>query len=64
MGTNMTIDEKLLEEACEMTGLTSDIEVVERVLSRFIEGRYKHKNRLDLVGKIEFYDGFDSKALR
>lgn len=64
MGINVTVDEKLIEEARKLTGLKTDAEVVEGVLRRYVAGRYKHKDILDLAGKIEFRDGFDPRDLR
>ena len=64
MGVNVKIDEKLVAEAKKLTGLTSESEAVEQILRRVIAGRRKHKGLMDLVGKIEFYEGFDPKNLR
>lgn len=64
MGITVNVDEKLIEEARRLTGAASDSEVVETILARFVAGRHKHRDLLDLVGKIEFFDGFDPKGLR
>ena len=64
MSINVALDEALIDEVRKLTGLKSDTEVVERVLRRYVAGRYKHKDLLDLVGKIDFHDGFDPKTIR
>ena len=64
MGINVTVDSKLIDEAKKLTGLKSDAEVVERILQRYVAGRQKHKDLLDLAGQIDFYEGYDPKDLR
>lgn len=64
MGINILIDEKIAAEAREITGLADDSAAIEQILTRVIAGRRKHKDLLDLAGKIDFYEGYDPKALR
>ena len=64
MGINVVIDEKLVEEVRTITGLTDSNAAIEHLLRRVLLGRRKHKDLLDLVGKIDFYEGYDPKSLR
>lgn len=64
MDKSIELDDTLLKEAQAATGEPSEREAVERVLKRFLEGRKKHGDLLALVGKIEFYEGYDPKSLR
>jgi Arc/MetJ family transcription regulator len=64
MGVNVTVDEKLVEEAKRLTGLASESAAVEQLLQRLFAGRNKHKALLDLVGKVEFHEGYDPRSIR
>lgn len=64
MGVNMSIDEKLVEGAKAITGLADDQAAIEQFVRKVIEGRRKHQALLDLVGKIQFYERYDPRALR
>jgi len=64
MGINVTIDEKLVDEAKIATGLADGQAAIEMIVRRVLNGRHKHQALLDLAGKIQFYDGYDPRALR
>ncbi len=64
MGINVVIDDKLVAEIKTITGQSSDSAAIEQVLRRIVAGRRKHKDLVDLVGRVEFHDGYDPKALR
>ncbi len=57
------IDEKLLEEAFSVSKVRTKKALVNEALKEFIRLR-KRKDIADLAGSIEFYKGFDHKALR
>jgi Arc/MetJ family transcription regulator len=63
MRTNIVLDEDLVKEAAELTGIKTKRELVRKALEVLIE-THKRKNLLDLDGKIQFAPGFDYKALR
>ncbi|MCL2655789.1 MAG: type II toxin-antitoxin system VapB family antitoxin, partial [Coriobacteriia bacterium] len=63
MRTNIVIDETLMLEAKELTGLSTMREVVNEALTELVQ-RKKVGQLSDLEGKIRFYDGYDYKALR
>lgn len=59
----LSIDESLLNEALELTNLTTQEELIKLALQEFVQSRRK-KNLLDLAGQIQFTEDFDYKALR
>ncbi len=61
--TNIVIDDKLMEEAMRVSGLSTKKEVVDRALSEFVE-RHTRKDLRELMGKIQFADNYDYKAMR
>jgi Arc/MetJ family transcription regulator len=64
MTKTLEIDDGLLEAARRLTGEHEDRAAVERILRTAIDAR-ENKNAalLDLVRKVDFYEGFDPKAL-
>jgi Arc/MetJ family transcription regulator len=64
MGINVIIDDKLVAEIKSITGQSNDSAAIDQVLRRIVAGRRKHKDLVDLVGKVEFHEGYDPKALR
>lgn len=64
MGINITVDEKLLETAERLTGEHDPQKLVEQSLKEAINRRSKLKALADLVGQVEFFEGYDHKALR
>jgi Arc/MetJ family transcription regulator len=63
MRTNIVLDDDLVKEAAELTGIKTKRELVKKALEVLIK-THKRKNLLELDGKIEFAPGFDYKALR
>jgi len=59
----LNLDETLLNEALQLTNLTTQEELLNLALQEFVRLR-KKKNLLDLAGKIQFAPDFDHKALR
>ena len=64
MDKTIEIADELIKAAQEATGETDERAAVERVLRRHLTARQKNKDLLDLVGQVNFYDGYDPKALR
>lgn len=63
MRTNIVIDDKLIEEAMRVSGLTTKKDVVNRALSEFVQ-RHTRKDLAQIRGKIQFDDDYDYKAMR
>jgi len=61
--TNIVLDDDLIAEGLTLTGIPSRRQLVDTALRELIRNR-KKKNLADLAGQIQFYDGFDPKALR
>ena len=63
MRTNIVIDDKLIEHAMRVSGLTTKKDVVDRALVEFVQ-RHTRKDLNELQGKIKFADNYDYKAMR
>lgn len=63
MQITLNLDESLLNEAFQLTNLTSQEELVNLALQELVRSR-RQKNLLDLAGQIQFTKDFDHKALR
>jgi len=63
MQITLNLDEFLLNEAFQLTNLTSQEELVNLALQELVRSRRK-KNLLDLAGQIQFTEDFNYKALR
>lgn len=63
MQITLKLDESLLREALQLTGLATKDELVKLALQELIQSRRKN-NLLDLAGQIQFAPDFDHKALR
>ncbi|MBO3457837.1 type II toxin-antitoxin system VapB family antitoxin [Aetokthonos hydrillicola Thurmond2011] len=63
MRITLNLDESLLNEAFQLTNLTSQEELLKLALQELVRSRRK-KNLLDLAGQIQFTEDFDHKALR
>lgn len=63
MATNLSIDPELLERALEVSGEKTKKAAVTKALQEFI-ARRRQRRLLDLVGQLEWDDGFDYKAER
>lgn len=64
MTINVAIDEHLLDQAGKRTGQASHEKLVEQALEELNRRRSKLEALLDLAGKVQFYEGYDHKALR
>ena len=63
MATNLSIDPDLLERALEVSGERTKKAAVTKALQEFI-ARRQQKRVLDLIGKLEWAEGYDYKAER
>ena len=63
MRTNIVLDDDLVAEATELTGIKTKKALVNEALRVLIDVR-RRRNLLELEGKIRFADGYDHKALR
>jgi len=63
MATNLSLDPDLLEKAFEVSGERTKKAAVTKALEEFI-ARRRQKRLLELMGKLEWDDGFDYKAER
>ncbi|MBD2297400.1 type II toxin-antitoxin system VapB family antitoxin [Nostoc sp. FACHB-190] len=67
MKITLNLDESLLNEALQLTNLTTQEELVNFALQELVRSRsesHRKKNLLDLAGQIQFAPDFDYKALR
>jgi Arc/MetJ family transcription regulator len=63
MQITLNLDESLLNEACELTNLANQEDLVNLALQELVRSRRK-RNLLDLAGQIQFASDFDYKELR
>ena len=63
MATNLSIDPELIEQALRVSGEKTKKAAVSRALEEFI-ARRKQKNRLELMGRLEWDTSYDYKAER
>jgi Arc/MetJ family transcription regulator len=63
MATNLSIDPELLDRALQVSGERTKKAAVTKALQEFI-ARRQQKRLLELIGKLEWDDGFDYKAER
>jgi Arc/MetJ family transcription regulator len=63
MRTNIVIDDELVKEAMELTGIKTKRELVNLALQELVVNR-KQKDLRDLKGIILFDESFDYKAAR
>lgn len=63
MGTNLHIDEDLLERAKSLGGLATKRETVNEALREFIQSRLRQQ-LIGLRGQIDFDPNYDYKAMR
>jgi Arc/MetJ family transcription regulator len=63
MATNLALDDALITEAQRVGHHRTKREAVTQALKEYIQHR-KQSEILDLVGKIDFVEGYDYKALR
>ncbi len=63
MRTNIVLDDQLIREAMELTGIKTKKEIVDLALVELVKSR-KQKDLRDLKGKILFDESYDYKAAR
>lgn len=63
MQITLNLDESLLNEAFQLTNLTTQEDLVNFALTELVRSRRK-KNLLDLAGQIQFTEDFNHKDLR
>lgn len=63
MRTNIELDDALVMEAQQLTGITTKRALVAEALRTLIAAR-RRRSLLELEGKIRFADGFDYRELR
>ncbi|MEA5471647.1 type II toxin-antitoxin system VapB family antitoxin [Spirulina sp. 06S082] len=63
MITQIELNPKLVQEALQLTQLTTEQELIDFALQELIRTR-KKRNLLDLSGQIQFSTTYDYKALR
>lgn len=63
MATNLKIDSQLLDDAKRIGRFATKKDTVNEALAEFIRHR-KQRELLEWEGKIDFFDGYDPKALR
>ena len=63
MRTNIVLDDDLVNEAMELTGIKTKKEIVNLALQELVK-KYRQKDLRDLKGKIVFDEGYDYKAAR
>lgn len=62
MGISITVDEKLVEAAKQLTGLASESDAVEQALRRFVAEKQSGGQSPSLssfAGQFQFADGYD-----
>ena len=63
MRTNIDLDDELIEEAMKITGIKVKKHLVDEALKVLIRVK-KRRPISELIGKIEFDEDYDYKALR
>ena len=63
MATNLKIDNELLDQAREIGAFRTKKDTVNTALAEFIQRR-KQLEFLKAEGTVDFFDGYDHKALR
>ena len=63
MATNLSLDPKLIDKALELSGEKTKKAAVTRALEEYI-ARRRQKALAELMGKLEWDDGFDYKRGR
>jgi Arc/MetJ family transcription regulator len=64
MGINISVDEKLVEDAQKLTGLSDPQAAIEQIVRRATGTKTPLQGMLELAGKNLIRDDYDYKALR
>jgi hypothetical protein len=60
---NLTLDDSLIQEACQLGGFANANDVATQALLEYIQ-RHKQLKLLDLFGTIEYHDNYNIKEQR
>ncbi len=63
MATNLALDDELIEEAVEVGRHRSKKAAVTAALEEYVKAR-RRLGILDWMGRVDYYDDYDHKALR
>lgn len=63
MATNLALDDALINQAVEAGGHKTKREAVNAALRDYVSTK-RRSRILELVGRVDYYDDFDPKALR
>ena len=63
MRTIIVMDDDLMRRAMEVSGAKTKKEIVEQAVLEFVTKRTR-KDLRDLIGKTQYAEGYDYKALR
>ncbi len=63
MATNLALDDRLIEQAVRLGKHKTKKEAVTAALEQYIRAKLREGIK-DLIGKVDFHDDFDHKALR
>lgn len=63
MNTQVTIDDELLHQAAQLTGINSQRELIMLALKELVQRR-QQKDLFQLAGQLQFDNDFDYKAAR
>ncbi len=63
MHTTIAIEDRLIEEACQLSGHMNANEVAAQALQEYIQRR-RQLSLLDLFGMVEYHDDYNYKEQR
>lgn len=63
MQTTLNLNEVLIQEAFQLTGIQNEQELVDEAIKMLVQFK-KQRKLSDLRGKIQFADNYDYKSLR
>lgn len=63
MATNLALDDKLIEQAVRVGRHKTKKEAVTAALREYVKAA-RRNGILNWIGKVEYYDDYDPKALR
>jgi Arc/MetJ family transcription regulator len=63
MGTNVELDDALVEESFRLTSVKTKKELLNQALKAWIQS-HKRKHWLDLAGQVQLAEDYDYKDLR
>ena len=63
MATNLALDDQLIADAVKLGKHKTKREAVTAALEEYVK-KQRRKGILDLIGKVDYYEDYDYKALR